>query len=227
MDRNPEDRVRSRGPFGHFAPHLEARDRVPDLGGRGIVWFDGGRRSNKVRNVRRSPLLPENVTGQIPSMVFSTHSQGQRFAINVERPALQPNYRAGSTRMTTAPPNCSFLRNPKYILAKHPCPGHRRLATLHDAGVARRSLYNDCPDWGCEALSPSTAKFDRIQKLPVDFPVGVSHVWILDPTEHTVEIFKHAKGGYQLIGTHKDEDILRAEPFEELAIDLAKLWARK
>lgn len=32
VDTVPEDRVRSRGPLGDFAPHLEARDRVPDLG---------------------------------------------------------------------------------------------------------------------------------------------------------------------------------------------------
>ncbi len=43
------------------------------------------------------------------------------------------------------------------------------------------------PDWVCEVLSPSAAKLDRADKLPIDPRESVRHVWLLDPLQHTLE----------------------------------------
>ncbi len=43
------------------------------------------------------------------------------------------------------------------------------------------------PDWGCEILSPGTAKLDRTIKLPIYARERVSHAWIIDPNEKTLE----------------------------------------
>ena len=37
------------------------------------------------------------------------------------------------------------------------------------------------PDWVCEVMSPSTARIDRVEKLPIYAAAGVGHVWHIDP----------------------------------------------
>ncbi|MEZ5579520.1 MAG: Uma2 family endonuclease [Candidatus Competibacteraceae bacterium] len=36
------------------------------------------------------------------------------------------------------------------------------------------------PDWVCEILSPSTAKTDRVIKMPVYARHGVPYLWLVD-----------------------------------------------
>src|SRR5689334_10535989 len=52
----------------------------------------------------------------------------------------------------------------------------------------RKGPYTVSPDWVCELLSPSTARVDRVRKLPTYARAGVSHAWILDPTLRTLEV---------------------------------------
>lgn len=81
------------------------------------------------------------------------------------------------------------------------------------------------PDWVCEVLSPSTEKLDRADKLPVYARESVQHVWLLDPLQRTLEVFRLAEGRYSLLGVSKDDDVVNAEPFEVYALALALLWA--
>lgn len=81
------------------------------------------------------------------------------------------------------------------------------------------------PDWVCEILSPSTASKDRRIKLPLYGKLGVTHAWLVDPAAKTVEVMRFADGHWVLLGTFGDDDSMRAEPFDAVAIDLAPLWA--
>lgn len=81
------------------------------------------------------------------------------------------------------------------------------------------------PDWVCEVLSPSTAKMDRVEKLPVYARESVRHVWLLDPIQRMLEVFRMDEGRYTLLGAYKDDDVVTAEPFEVFALELAVLWA--
>ena len=45
------------------------------------------------------------------------------------------------------------------------------------------------PDWVCEVLSPSTEDFDRDLKLPLYAAAGVSHLWLVDPRERSLEVY--------------------------------------
>ncbi len=81
------------------------------------------------------------------------------------------------------------------------------------------------PDWVCEVLSPSTAKLDRADKLPVYARESVRHGWLLDPLQRTLEVFRLDDGHYALLGVHRDEELVNAEPFEVHALQLALLWA--
>jgi Uma2 family endonuclease len=82
------------------------------------------------------------------------------------------------------------------------------------------------PDWHAEVMSPSTSALDRADKLPVYAAEGVGHVWLVDPLARTLEILRLDRGSYRLVGVHKEDARVRAEPFDAIELELAVLWAR-
>jgi Uma2 family endonuclease len=87
------------------------------------------------------------------------------------------------------------------------------------------AYYGIAPDWVCEILSPSTASIDRVQKLAIYAREGVSHAWLIDPLAHTLEVLRLEHGRWTILGTHAGTEIVRAEPFAEIEIELPSLWA--
>lgn len=81
------------------------------------------------------------------------------------------------------------------------------------------------PDWVCEILSPGTARKDRARKLPLYGRLGVTHAWLVDPAAKTIEVLRYADGHWLLLETFGEDDSMRAEPFDAVAIELAPLWA--
>ncbi len=81
------------------------------------------------------------------------------------------------------------------------------------------------PDWCCEVLSPSTEKRDRGRKLAIYHREGVGHVWFVSPAMQTVEVLRRADNGWLLVATFEGDAMVRAEPFDAVALDLAGLWA--
>ena len=53
------------------------------------------------------------------------------------------------------------------------------------------------PDWLAEVLSPSTARHDQITKLPAYERAGVREVWLIDPAERTLSIYRLEAGHYR------------------------------
>ena len=80
------------------------------------------------------------------------------------------------------------------------------------------------PDWVCEVISPSTERIDRSRKMRIDAREGVVHLWLLDPLVRTLEVLRLEGGRWVLIATHTDADVVRAEPFEAIEIELTSLW---
>ncbi|MGE6763087.1 Uma2 family endonuclease [Corallococcus interemptor] len=80
------------------------------------------------------------------------------------------------------------------------------------------------PDWLCEVLSPSTSRLDRVRKLPIYAREGVKHVWLVDPLQRTLEVFRLEGGHYLLLGTYEEAETVHAEPFEALPLELKVLW---
>ena len=81
------------------------------------------------------------------------------------------------------------------------------------------------PDWVCEILSPSTAKTDRVIKMPVYARHGVPYLWLVDPLAHTLEVFALREERWTVIGLFQEEDSVIVEPFAEIALELGALWA--
>jgi Uma2 family endonuclease len=66
------------------------------------------------------------------------------------------------------------------------CDSHK----LDDRGL------NGAPDWVAEVLSPSTAAYDRTIKLAVYERARVPEVWLVDPIDRTVTIYRITAGYY-------------------------------
>jgi Uma2 family endonuclease len=81
------------------------------------------------------------------------------------------------------------------------------------------------PDWLCEALSPSTARFDRLVKLPRYAAAGVNHVWIIDPSARELEVLARSERDWTLVERYSGDALVSAPPFEAIAIDLRTVWA--
>ena len=52
------------------------------------------------------------------------------------------------------------------------------------------------PDWLAEVVSPSTANHDRGVKLPVYERAGVREVWLIEPVDRRVSIYRLEAGHY-------------------------------
>lgn len=83
------------------------------------------------------------------------------------------------------------------------------------------------PDWVCEVLSPSTHVRDRGIKMDIYLRERVGHVWLLDPIAETLEIFRHNGAQWSRGSLHTGNVTVRAEPFDAIELELARLWKRR
>ena len=80
------------------------------------------------------------------------------------------------------------------------------------------------PDWACEIASPSTERIDRGVKMDIYLRERVGHLWLLDPLERFVEVFRLRDGLWVRVGSWTGDTPARIEPFEAIDMDLNALW---
>jgi Uma2 family endonuclease len=100
--------------------------------------------------------------------------------------------------------------------------GWRRSRMPH---LPETAYFPLAPDWACEILSPSTSSLDRVQKLAVYARERVAHTWLIDPLGRTLEVLRLEAGRWTILATHAGTEVVRAEPFAEIELELASLWA--
>jgi Uma2 family endonuclease len=88
------------------------------------------------------------------------------------------------------------------------------------------AAFTLAPRLGVRSASPSTARLDRGEKLPVYAREHVSHVWIVDPIQRYLEVLRLDGETYRIVGTHFADAKVRAEPFDAIELELSVLWAR-
>lgn len=88
----------------------------------------------------------------------------------------------------------------------------------------RTHRYEVVPDWVCEIASPSTAKLDRIEKMPLYAKYGVQYLWLVDPLLKTLETYELCNGRWSNVKNYKDNDAVSAVPFNEITLQLDDLW---
>ncbi len=87
-----------------------------------------------------------------------------------------------------------------------------------------RGPFTVAPDWVCEVLSPSTARFDRVEKMPLYAQHGIGHLWLVDPETQTLEVYRREGALWLALGTWAADALVHAEPFETHPLPLAPLW---
>ena len=80
------------------------------------------------------------------------------------------------------------------------------------------------PDWVCETLSRSNARYDRTVKLPFYARVGVPWLWLVDPRDHTLDVYRLHEGKWVLLRSFGEEASARIEPFDAIEIPLGRMW---
>ena len=94
----------------------------------------------------------------------------------------------------------------------------------------RMPIYPDAayvtlpPNWACEVLSDSTRKVDLHGKRPIYAREGVGHLWLVEPTDRTLEAFELRDGQWVLIGSAKDDEPVNIPPFDAITFSLGDLW---
>jgi len=83
------------------------------------------------------------------------------------------------------------------------------------------------PDWVCEVLSPGTLRLDKIKKMRLYGQNGVKHFWLIDPIAKTLDVIRLESGRWMAAGCFVEDDKARAEPFQEIEIDLSNLWLER
>lgn len=86
------------------------------------------------------------------------------------------------------------------------------------------TYFELAPDWVCEVVSPSTARVDRVRKVPIYAREGISHLWLVDPLQQTLEVFQLEGRRWVLVSTHGGAESVRAEPFAALELDMSRWW---
>ena len=76
------------------------------------------------------------------------------------------------------------------------------------------------PDWVCEVLSASTRRLDLQGKRPIYAREEVRHLWLVDPTDRTLEAFELREGEWVLIAAAKDDDPISIRPFDAITFSL-------
>lgn len=87
-------------------------------------------------------------------------------------------------------------------------------------------FFTLAPDWVCEVLSTSTEQIDRADKVPLYAASRVAHAWLLSPTARTLEVLELDGRTYRLLSTYKNDERVRAPPFESFELELGVLWER-
>jgi Uma2 family endonuclease len=87
-----------------------------------------------------------------------------------------------------------------------------------------RGVVTAAPDFVCEVLSQSTARYDQGEKLEAYFAAGVAHYWLADPTNKTLTILTRTELGYVVSRTAGPGETVRAAPFEKVGVAVAELF---
>ena len=131
-------------------------------------------------------------------------------------------------RSENGPGEWLFLLKPELHLGSEPDVLVPDLAGWHRKRLAdvpyQSPWITVAPDYVCELLLPSSAAIDRGPKMDIYLREQVRHVWLVDPIELTLEIYRHGGALWHRVAGHTGDVTVRAEPFEAIELPLQWLW---
>ena len=76
----------------------------------------------------------------------------------------------------------------------------------------------------CEVVSSTTARIDRVRKMPIYAREQVSHLWLVHPGLRTLEVYRSETQQWMVASSHVGAEGARAGPFEALELDMSRWW---
>jgi Uma2 family endonuclease len=68
-------------------------------------------------------------------------------------------------------------------------------------------------------------RVDKVLKMRVYAQYEIRYLWLIDPSARTQDVFRLSSGRWTLLETYVEDDKVRAEPFQEIEIELGNFWA--
>src|SRR5437868_1671123 len=90
--------------------------------------------------------------------------------------------------------------------------------------VAGAAAIEVAPDWVCEVISRSTARYDRLSKMRIYAREKVAHAWLVDPANRTLEVLRLEGERMNAIAVYGGDEKVAAEPFAAVELELARRW---
>lgn len=170
--------------------------------------------------------LPDNVVGEIVNgELYASARPAPRHANATSELCAELRVRFGRPGGGDGPGGWLILFAPELHLGAHilvpDIAGWRR---ERQPSLPAEAFFTVAPDWICEVLSPSTAGLDRVRKMPIYAQHGVGHVWLVDASERTLEVTRRENAEWLRVGAYLGDEVVRAEPFEAVGIELKYLW---
>jgi Uma2 family endonuclease len=168
--------------------------------------------------------LPPNMVGEIIDGVLHTQARPRsRHGIAAHQLGFELESPFGRGR--GGPGGWIFIKEPELSIGIQlivpDIAGWRRERATFGLDDAKLAVI---PDWVCEILSPSTARFDRGQKSNIYALAGVGHYWIVDPANKTVEAFRLTGGKWLQVGSAGSGETVALEPFDAVAFPFDALF---
>ncbi len=90
--------------------------------------------------------------------------------------------------------------------------------------IIKETRIDGAPLLAVEIISESSRRKDRFRKREIYQEAGISHYWLVDPHEKTMECLALRDGEYILAASGMDDDIVTHPDFPGLSISLAEIW---
>ena len=90
--------------------------------------------------------------------------------------------------------------------------------------IPNAAFFDIAPDWVCEVISPSSGRIDRTRKMPIYAREHVQHLWLVDPTARTLEVYRLDADRWIVDSAHGGPDTVHVAPFDAAEVDLRRWW---
>jgi Uma2 family endonuclease len=168
--------------------------------------------------------VPENLVAEIIDGALETHPRPRpRHARAANRLSRQLTNRFEEGE--GGPGGWIFIIEPELHLGRHvvvPDLAGWRAERL--AAEPEHAFIDIAPDWVCEVLSPATGRLDRGPKRRIYAEAGIPHLWLLEPTEGTLEAFALSGRQWLLLTTIQRGEQISTAPFEAVSFPLDDLF---
>ncbi len=90
--------------------------------------------------------------------------------------------------------------------------------------ILQENYINGKPDLVVEILSPSTARYDRGEKMKLYKKHQIPEYWIIEPKTQVVEIYAFQNGDYDLVEYAMEKGLVKSKILQNLQFEVESIF---